>query len=88
MDKKTKSHILGYKQDIQETIELFKIIINELEDIINKEQISIDNLSDYPQFEDKMIDLECLYDQLTDLRDKFEEGIASMGEADAILDSI
>lgn len=88
MDKKTILHIRGYKQDILESIELFKIILNELDIFIDNEQQSIDNMSEYPQFEDKIINMEYLCDKLMNMKDRFEEGISSLQEAFEIVEEI
>ncbi len=88
MNKTKKAHIIGYKQDILESIELFNIIIDELNEELNNEQLSIDNLSEYPQFESRVSEMEDLLSYIEDIIDKFEKARESLNEALDLIDLI
>lgn len=88
MNKTKKAHIIGYRQDILESIELFNIIIDELNEELNNEQLSIDNLSEYPQFESRVSEMEDLLSYIEDIIDKFEKARESLNEALDLIDLI
>ena len=81
MNKKTAIKIRNYKQDFLNNITLYKDIISDLEEIIEEEQDSIDNMSDYPQFMDKVMDMEEKSEEVINIKENLEEAIESLTEA-------
>lgn len=75
MNKKTRDELYSFHFDIKELNKQYAEIMLHLNELIEREQESVDKLMDYPQFENKADDKQLEVEELEEIYQSMDEAL-------------